>query len=109
MILTIKIEERTAMEQFSELERLRPDAEDIVVAHGDACLPNIILHGGQFSGFVDCGRLGRSDRYQDLALASRRISANLGLEWISRFFRDYGVTTIDEGRIRLYRFLDEFF
>lgn len=99
----------TAPELYCAMESLQPGHEDIVVAHGDASLPNFMLDGGAFAGFVDCGRLGRSDRYQDLSLACHSIEYSIGADWVAPFLRRYGLATVDERKLRFYRMLDEFF
>lgn len=91
------------------LEKQQPAAERLVFTHGDACLPNAIFEGSHFRGFVDCGRSGLADAYQDLALASRSIASHFGQKYVSAFFEAYGVREVDDSKLAYYRLADEFF
>lgn len=100
---------KTASELVTELEMLRPAVEDLVVTHGDACLPNFAADDDGFTGYLDCGRLGVADRYQDIALACWSISYNFGSELVHPFLGLYGISEPDRGKMAYYRLLDEFF
>lgn len=104
-------DERRGWKPRAVLERVletRPTVEDAVVTHGDACLPNLMLHADAFAGFVDCGRVGIADRHQDLALACRSISHNLGAACVEPFLAAYGIAP-DPARLAFYQLLDELF
>jgi aminoglycoside 3'-phosphotransferase-2 len=100
---------RSASDLVDSLYRERPQSEDIVIVHGDACLPNAIFDQDKFSGFVDCGRCGRADRYKDLALAYRSIKSNFGRSLAENFLAAYGLDDVDPRKLSYYQLLDEFF
>ena len=87
---------------------MRPQTEDLVLTHGDYCLPNILLHNGQLSGFIDLGRAGVADRHQDLALAVRSLAYNFGEGWAPLLFAAYGIEP-DETKLAFYTRLDDAF
>lgn len=53
----------------------RPE-EECVFSHGDFCFPNIFAENGKISGFLDMGKTGIADRYQDIALCYRSLKHN---------------------------------
>lgn len=100
---------RTGRDVLAELEAWRPSSEALALTHGDACLPNIMFDGGRFTGFIDCGRVGVADPYQDLALAARSVAYNLGDEHVAALFAQYGLPEPDPVKLAYYRLLDELF
>lgn len=107
------IEQKPQGEQqqaFAELEQLSaslPASEDLVLTHGDACLPNIMLEPGRVSGFIDLGLAGIGDRYRDLALTQRSLIRNCGAEWVPLFFETYGLPQPDEEKLLFYQRLED--
>ncbi len=99
------------------LEQNQPE-EDIVLTHGDFCLPNIFAIGSEISGFIDLGKLGPADRWQDIAIVMRSLKANLGGEYsqgkvYSQFepqmlLEKLGME-MNEEKNRYYLLLDELF
>ncbi len=92
--------------------------EDLVLSHGDFCLPNIILENGRISGFIDLGKMGIADRWQDIALCYRSFRGNCTGKYhkTSRqfpyhpdlLFEKSGITP-DWDKINYYLLLDELF
>jgi kanamycin kinase len=89
---------------LAELDRLRPDAEDLVVCHGDYCLPNVMISGGEVTGFLGLGELCVADRWRDLAVATWSVTWNLGPGFEDLFLASYG-TERDEQAQAFYRLL----
>jgi streptomycin 3"-kinase len=93
-------------------ERLAQEPGDLVVCHGDACLPNFMVDPDTLTctGLIDLGRLGTADRHADLSL----LRANARETWEpddeSRADRllphRYGPTRVDPARLRFYLHLD---
>ncbi|MEV6286407.1 aminoglycoside 3'-phosphotransferase [Kribbella sp. NPDC051770] len=80
---------------------------ELVVCHGDACLPNILLDPEtlELTGFIDLGRLGLADRYSDLALMVTQLLDEWDLP-ADAFLREYGLEEPDQRRLAFYLQLD---
>lgn len=98
------------------LKAHRPE-ERLVFSHGDCCLPNIFLHKGGISGFIDLGRSGIADEYQDIALCYRSLLHNFGGRFGREKRKDFNAGALfrelemcpDWEKLRYYILLDELF
>lgn len=102
-------------EQLQEaLLSQRPKDEDLVVCHGDLCLPNVVLdpESVEVTGVLDTSRLGVADRWTDLALATRSLASpqnpQFGQWAAEQYLAEYGIE-LDHQKCNYYRLLDEFF
>lgn len=68
-----------------------PEPEDLVVTHGDYCVPNVIIRDWRVAGYVDLGALGVADRWYDLAVGVWSVKRNMGPGWEDAFLEAYGV------------------
>ncbi len=108
---------RSPLQLLEWLQENRPE-EDLAFSHGDYCLPNIFARDGRLSGFLDLGRAGVADRYQDIALCWRSLRHNYdgkyggdysGIEMEPELlFEELGIEP-DWRKIRYYILLDELF
>lgn len=100
---------------LAELDRTRPEKEDLVVCHGDLCPNNVLLDPEtcRVTGVIDVGRLGSADHHADLALAARELEIDedpwLGPAYAQRFLERYGTQHVDQNKVAFYQLLDEFF
>ncbi|HVV22978.1 MAG TPA: aminoglycoside 3'-phosphotransferase [Pseudonocardiaceae bacterium] len=91
----------------------RPAAEDLVVCHGDLCVPNVLFDPVTcaVTGVIDTGRLGVADRWVDLAITTRSLAGALNPQYgpaaADRYLARYGIAP-DPAKIAFYRLLDEF-
>jgi aminoglycoside phosphotransferase len=101
-------------ELLRALDATRPmePSSDLVFTHGDYCLPNLLITMDEraaplVTSYIDWGRAGISDRYNDLAIGARSLRYNLGTGWESLFFIAYGLSEPDQERLAWYEALDE--
>ncbi len=91
--------------------------EELVLSHGDYCLPNIFGRKDKVTGYIDLGKTGIADRWCDIAIGYRSLSHNFSGKYGQhvdvmydemQFFRELGIEP-DWEKIRYYILLDELF
>lgn len=98
------------------LENHRPAFEP-VLSHGDYCLPNVFLEDGQVKGFIDLGRTGVGDKWNDIALCYRSLKHNFDGTYGGKVYEDFNPDLLftelgiepDWEKIKWYLLLDELF
>ena len=91
--------------------------EELVLSHGDFCLPNIFLSDVKISGYIDLGRAGVADRWQDIALCYRSLNHNFNGKYNGKQYQGFYVDMLfeklgiepDWNKIRYYILLDKLF
>ena len=92
----------SAREAIDVVHKNRHLLRSDVLIHGDYCLPNIMLCNGKFSGFIDLGNGGVSDRHIDLFWGAWTLQFNLGTDcYRERFFDAYGRDKLEPDMLRV--------
>lgn len=92
-------------------------SEDLVLSHGDFCLPNVFIDDNGVTGFIDLAGSGVSDRWQDIALCYRSLKYNLCGIYSRKIYSDFNPDFLFEAlemepdweKLNFYILLDELF
>lgn len=88
---------RTAEEAWRVVEENAGYLQTNTLLHGDYCLPNIMLDGWRFSGFIDLDAAGVGDRHIDLFWGIWSLQFNLKTDrYRDRFLDVYGRELVNE-------------
>lgn len=98
---------------FDWLVKHRP-TEELVLSHGDYCLPNIFTANGSLSGYIDVGLSGVADKWVDIDKGLWSMWANTTGLWGGKqrpferklLFEALSIQPDDE-KLRFYGLLDE--
>jgi len=93
---------------FDYLVANQPE-EELIFSHGDYCLPNIFLRNNQVSGYIDLGRSGIADKWQDIALCFRSLIHNLKSNQYTDLLFECLNLEPDYKKIQYFILLDELF
>lgn len=74
-----------------------------VLIHGDACLPNFIFQGDNFSGYIDLGDLMVANPDVDFSAAIWSLQYNLGAGYGGMFLKKYGVQNVADEMVEKLR------
>ncbi|MDP3770341.1 MAG: phosphotransferase [bacterium] len=77
--------------------------EGKVLVHGDACLPNFIFQGDNFSGYIDLGDLMVASPEVDFSAAIWSLQYNLGSGYGGMFLEKYGVESVTDELVEKLR------
>ena len=91
--------------------------EELVLSHGDFCLPNIFIANGKVTGYIDLVRTGIADKWQDIALCYRSLLHNFSGRYTGKRYQGFYPDMLFEklglepnwDKIRYYMLLDELF
>lgn len=81
--------------------------QDLVFTHGDFGFENILVTDNQISGFIDIGKAGVADRWQDLAICIRELD-DIDKNLSNRLLKQLNIPK-DEVKLQYYMLLDELF
>lgn len=100
------------LELLEWLEENRPE-EELTLTHGDYSLQNIFAEDNGISGFIDLGKAGVADKWQDIAICYRSLKHVFGKHTNSQLnldmlFEKLGIDK-DEEKLKYYILLDELF
>jgi kanamycin kinase/aminoglycoside 3'-phosphotransferase-2 len=71
-------------------------SKNMVLVHGDACLPNFIFKGDALSGYVDLGDVRVDFPEVDFSAAIWSLQHNLGPGYGLKFLKEYGIKNATE-------------
>lgn len=74
-----------------------------VLVHGDACLPNFVFQGDNFSGYIDLGDLIVASQDVDFSAAIWSLQYNLGAGYGAMFLKKYGVENVTDEMVEKLR------
>lgn len=91
--------------------------EELVLSHGDFCLPNIFIQDEKLSGYIDLGRTGIADKWKDIAICYRSLKNNFDGKYSGKKYPDFNPDMLfselgiepDWEKINYYILLDELF